>query len=45
MKDNLRNENGELYEIMIFNSTAKSKIQKNKKQRNIIKKNLFFVYI
>ena len=34
MKDNLRNKNGELYEIMRFNS-AKSKIQKNKKQPNI----------
>ena len=29
MKDNLRNENGESYEIMRFNS-VKSKIQKNK---------------
>ena len=29
MKDNLKNENGELYEIMRFNST-KSKIQKKK---------------
>ena len=26
MKDNLRNENGESYEIMRFSSTAKSKI-------------------
>ena len=25
-KDNLRNENGESYEIMTFNSTVKSKI-------------------
>ena len=32
MKDNLRNEKGELYEIMRFNSKGKSKIQKNKKQ-------------
>ena len=32
MKDNLRNENGESYEIMRFSSTVKSKIQKNKKQ-------------
>ena len=30
MKDNLRNENGESQELMIFNS-VKSKIQKNKK--------------
>ena len=30
MKDNLRNKNGESYEIMRFNS-VKSKIQKNKK--------------
>ena len=40
MKDNLRNENGELYEIMRFSSSVKSKIQKNKKQRNIIKHTL-----
>ena len=39
MKDNLRNKNGESYEIMRFNS-VKSKIQKNKKQRNIIKHTL-----
>ena len=26
MKDNLRNENGELYKIMRFNSSVKSKI-------------------
>ena len=26
MKDNLRNENGELYEIMRFSSSVKSKI-------------------
>ena len=26
IKDNLRNENGELYEIMRFNSSIKSKI-------------------
>ena len=39
MKDNLRNKNGESYEIMRFNS-VKSKIQKNKKQRNIIKRTL-----
>ena len=32
IKDNLRNENGESYEIMRFNSSIKSKIQKNKKQ-------------
>ena len=31
MKDNLRNKNGESYEIMRFNSSVKSKIQKNKK--------------
>ena len=31
MKDNLKNKNGESYEIMRFNS-VKSKIQKNKKQ-------------
>ena len=30
MKENLRNKNGESYEIMTFNS-VKSKIQKNKK--------------
>ena len=30
MKDNLRNKNGESYEIMRFNS-VKSKIEKNKK--------------
>ena len=40
MKDNLRNKNGERHEIMRFNS-VKSKIQKNKKQRNIIKHTLF----
>ena len=39
MKDNLRNKNGESYEIMKFNS-VKSKIQKNKKQQNIIKHTL-----
>ena len=37
MKDNLRNENGESYEIMRFSRTAKPKIYKNKKQWNIIK--------
>ena len=31
-KDNLRDQNGESYEIMRFNSRVKSKIQKNKKQ-------------
>ena len=31
MKNNLRNENGESYEIMRFNSRVKSKIQKNKR--------------
>ena len=47
MKGNLRNKNGESYEIMRFNS-VKSNIQKNKEQRNVIKhtyvinKNLFF---
>ena len=40
MKDNLRNKNGESYEIMRFNSTMKSKIQKNEKQLNIIKHTL-----
>ena len=30
MKDNLRNKNGESYEIMRFNSSVKSKIYKNK---------------
>ena len=40
MKDNLRNENGESYEIMRFSSSVKSKIQKNKKQGNIIKHTL-----
>ena len=41
MKNNLRKENGESYEIMRFNS-VKSKIWKNKKQqnRNIIKRTL-----
>ena len=39
MKDNLRNKNGESYEIIKFNS-VKSKIQKTKKQRNIIKHTL-----
>ena len=38
MKDNL-NKNGESYEIMRFNN-VKSKIQKNKKQQNIIKHTL-----
>ena len=32
MKDNLRDKNGESYEIMRSNSSVKSKIQKNKKQ-------------
>ena len=32
IKDNLRNENGESYEIMRFSSSVKSKTQKNKKQ-------------
>ena len=32
MKDNLRDKNGESYEIMRFNSSVKSKIQKNKEQ-------------
>ena len=41
MKDNLRNENGESYEIMRFSSSVKSKIQKNKKQQNTIKHTLF----
>ena len=41
MKDNLRNENGESYEIMRFNSNVKSKIEKNKKQRNIVKHTLY----
>ena len=40
MKDNLRNKNGESYEIIRFNSTMKSKIQKNEKQLNIIKHTL-----
>ena len=40
MKDNLRNKHGESYEIMRFNSTIKSKIQKNEKQLNIIKHTL-----
>ena len=31
MEDNLRNENGEWYQMMRF-SSVKSKIQKNKKQ-------------
>ena len=52
MKDNLKNKNGESYEIMKFNS-VKSKIQKNKKSSEIllnilyvINKSLFFcVYI
>ena len=51
MKDNLRNENGESYEIMRFSSLVKSKIQKNKNSEillnilYVINKNLFFVYI
>ena len=40
MKDNLRNDNGESYEIMKFSSSIKSKIQKNKKEQNIIKHTL-----
>ena len=32
MKDNLKDQNGESHEIMRFNSSVKSKIQKNKKQ-------------
>ena len=40
MKDNLQNKNGESYEIMRFSSSVKSKIQKNKKQQNIIKHTL-----
>ena len=40
MKDNFRTQNGESYEIMRFNSAVKSKIQKNKKQQNIIKHTL-----
>ena len=32
MKDNLRDKNGEPYEIIRFNSSVKSKIQKIKKQ-------------
>ena len=32
IKDNLRNENRESYEIMRFSSMVKSKIQKSKKQ-------------
>ena len=48
MKDNLRNKNGESYEIMRFNS-AKSKIyfRKTKKLLYVINKNFFFscVYI
>ena len=31
IRDNLRNENGELYEIMRFSSSVKSKIYKNKR--------------
>ena len=31
IKDNLRNKNGESYQIMRFNSSVKSKIQKNKR--------------
>ena len=43
MKDNLRDKNGELYEIMRFNS-AKSKIyfRKTKKLLYVINKNFFF---
>ena len=55
MKDNLKKENGELYEIMRFNS-AKSKIQKKKISCAYIKvkyyqvfcinmKNIFFLFI
>ena len=40
MKYNLRNKNGELHEIMRFNSSVKSKIQKDKKQQDIIKHTL-----
>ena len=32
MKEKLRDKNGESYEIMRFNSSVKSKIQKNKEQ-------------
>ena len=39
MKDNLRNKKGESYEVMRFNR-VKSNIQKNEKQRNIIKHTL-----
>ena len=41
MKDNLRNKNGESYEIMRFNS-IKSKIRKIKNTLYIINKNVFF---
>ena len=41
MKDNLRNKNGESYEIMKFNS-VKSKIQIHKNMLYVINKNLFF---
>ena len=43
MKDNLRSENGESYEIMIFNSVkSKTKKTKNKRIENKNTKNIFF---
>ena len=43
MKENLRSENGESYEIMIFNSVkSKTKKTKNKRIENKNTKNIFF---
>ena len=43
MKDNLRSENGESYEIMIFNSVkSKTKKTKSKRIENKNTKNTFF---
>ena len=45
MKDNLRSENGESYEIMIFNSVkSKTKKTKNKRIENKNSKKYFFWY-
>ena len=43
MKENLRSENGESYEIMIFNSVkSKTKKTKSKRIENKNTKNTFF---
>ena len=46
MKDNLRNKNGESYEVMRFNS-VKSKISKNEKHTlcDYLKNSFFFLRI